>query len=202
MNNFTTPSAPADGQPPTIPKHLESLTTSVFQSLFPAISPQRTPLSSIRRVLLLNREVRSASAGSGPDASSIYTINLRHYAITSRPLVAMSRGLKRLRAAEKLATSRTQKPLRSAAAGRRPAGALPDMARLDDVADYILDPADAGFTSASETDADTDAEVEVLEASARRVPDGRSAGKRRARGMQAAAAAAAAGGDELSLIHI
>lgn len=172
MNNFTTSSIPADGQTP-IPKHLETLTTSVFQSLFPAISPQRTPLSSIRRVLLLNRETDTAHS------DSIYTISFRHYAITSKPLVSMSRGLKRLRTAEKLATSRTQKKLRPAGAkGGRSTGTLPNMARLDDVADYILNPADAGFTSASETEADTDAEVEVLETSARRVFDKRDKQRR------------------------
>jgi len=43
------------------------------------------------------------------------------------------------------------------------------MSRLDDVADYLLDPSGAGYTSASESEVDTDAEVEVLETRARRV---------------------------------
>jgi len=56
MNNFTAASAAAvEGVENPVPKHLESLVTTVFQSLFPPISPQATPLSSIKRVLLLNR---------------------------------------------------------------------------------------------------------------------------------------------------
>lgn len=43
------------------------------------------------------------------------------------------------------------------------------MSRLDDVADYLLDPSGAGYTSASESEVDTDAEVEILETKARRV---------------------------------
>lgn len=43
------------------------------------------------------------------------------------------------------------------------------MSRLDDVADYVLDPSGAGYTSASESEVDTDAEVEVMELKARRV---------------------------------
>lgn len=43
------------------------------------------------------------------------------------------------------------------------------MSRLDDVADYVLDPSGAGYTSASESEVDTDAEVEVMELKTRRV---------------------------------
>lgn len=184
MNNFTTTGTTPEGQNP-IPKHLESLTTSIFQSLFPAISPQRTPLASIRRVLLLNRE-------TNPTSDSVYTLSFRHYAITSKPLVTISRGLKRLRTAEKLATTRTQKPLQSTSkSGGRSSGALPNMSRLDDVADYLLNPAEAGFTSASESEFDTDAEVEVLETSARKVLDKRDMQRRKK------AEAAAASGESV-----
>ena len=156
MSNFT--SAPtAEGQSPAVPKHLESLTTTIFQSLFPAISPQTTPLSSIRRVLLLNREIpRSSQAGS--TSEGLYTINLRHYAITTKRM-GLSKGIRRINAAEKIL--RTGKDKR----------ALPNLGRLEDVADYLLDPSGAGggFTSGSESEAETDAEVEVLETPARKV---------------------------------
>ena len=44
--------------------------------------------------------------------------------------------------------------------GRRKGG-LPDLGKLEDVADYMLDPSAAGYTSTSDTEADTDAEVEM-----------------------------------------
>ncbi|KAI9841518.1 MAG: hypothetical protein M1838_003525 [Thelocarpon superellum] len=137
---------------PAIPKHLESLTTAVFQSLFPAISPQSTPLGSIRRVLLLSRE-----RGSDEPSNGSYTIYLRHYAITTKA-TGLSRGIRRLKAAEKLIKSR-EKTQR----------AVPNLGKLEDVADYLLDPsATAGFTSASESEVETDAEVEVLDTQGRR----------------------------------
>ena len=43
------------------------------------------------------------------------------------------------------------------------------MSRYGDVADFLLDPSAAGYTSASETEVDTDAEVEVTELNARKV---------------------------------
>ncbi len=49
---------------------------------------------------------------------------------------------------------------------------LPNLGKLGDVADYLLDPsaaASGGFTSGSETEVDTDAEVEVLETNTRKV---------------------------------
>ena len=55
MNNFISKDTDPGAQK-RVPKHLESLTTEIFQSLFPPINPQATPLSSIRRVMLLNRE--------------------------------------------------------------------------------------------------------------------------------------------------
>ncbi|KAB8338719.1 hypothetical protein FH972_021664 [Carpinus fangiana] len=170
MNNFTTASATSSS---SIPKHLEQLTTSVFQSLFPPISPQRTPLSSIKRVLLVNREP-SASA----EADGSYVLSLRHYAITAKPLVTLSRGIKRLIPVEK----RTKRSARARLAHdsdgemsdgpkkpRGSKGGFPDMSRWQDVADGVLDPSAAGYTSASDSEIDTDAEVEVLETDARRV---------------------------------
>ena len=157
MNNFTSP-PPADGDVPAVPKHLESLTTTIFQSLFPPISPQTTPLSSIRRVLLLNRELPKSAINSSSKEDGSYVINLRHYAITTKR-TGLSRCIRRLNAAEKLITEKKNKR------------SLPNLGKLQDIADYLLDPsaAGAGFTSGSESEIETDAEVEVLETTARKV---------------------------------
>ena len=162
MNNFISPTA--DGTQPAVPKHLESLTTTIFQSLFPPISPQSTPLSSIRRVLLLNRELPKASPTSNisnvdSKEDGTYVLNFRHYAITTRR-TGLSRGIKRLNAADKM--------LRHDKKNKR---GVPNLGKLEDVADYLLDPtaASGGFTSGSETEVDTDAEVEVFEKNTRKV---------------------------------
>lgn len=156
MNNFSSP-PPLDGSSPSVPKHLESLTTTIFQSLFPPISPQSTPLSSIRRVLLLNRELPKFSSTTIPVDDGSYVINLRHYAITTKP-TGLSRGIRRLNAAEKIMKERK---------GRR---VLPNLGKLEDIADYLLDPSagGGGLTSGSESEIETDAEVEVLETEARK----------------------------------
>ena len=168
MNNFTSPPS-AEGQAPAIPKHLESLTTTIFQSLFPPISPRTTPLSSIRRILLLNRELPSSSSSSEPVDNGSYIINLRHYAITTKR-TGLPRSIRRLNAAESLMRERKKK-----------CGGLPNLSKLEDVADYLLDPtaATGGFTSASETEVETDAEVEVLETTARIVLNKRQLESRR-----------------------
>ncbi|KAK4941645.1 rRNA-binding ribosome biosynthesis protein [Elasticomyces elasticus] len=158
MNNFTTPSSSEDAQKPSaIPKHLESLTTTIFQSLFPPISPQSTPLKSIKRVLLLNRETLPSTA---VDTEPKYILTLRHYAISTPPArSAVPKPLRRLNAAGKPSHS-TEKRKRT----------LPNLGRLGDIAEYLLDPnAAAGFTSGSESEGETDAEVEVLAPSARKV---------------------------------
>ena len=159
MNNFMSP-PPTDGETPAVPKHLESLTTKVFQSLFPAISPQATPLSSIRRVLLLNREVSSSDVPKSATEDGSYIINFRHYAITTKR-TGLSKGIRRINAAEKILSASKDKR------------SLPNLGRLEDVADYLLDPSGAGggFTSGSESEAETDAEVEVLETPTRKVLD-------------------------------
>lgn len=171
MNNFITPGADAKS---AVPKHLESLTTTAFQSLFPPINPQTTPLKSIRRVLLLNRE----KSEDGEDGS--FVVNFRHYAITTKT-VGISKPLKRLNAAEKLLHGQTK-------TGKK--GSLPNLSKLQDIADYMIggEGGDGymtdGGTSGSEYE--TDAEVEVLETSARKVLTSK------ARSAAAAAAAAAA----------
>jgi ribosome biogenesis protein SSF1/2 len=146
MNNFITTDAEreklGDKAPP---KHLEKLVTDMFQGLFPPIQPHATPLQSIKRVLLLNREPPSEENGT-------CTISLRHYAITTK-ITGLPKAIRRLHAAEKLIGSREKKKR-----------GLPNLGALNDVADYMLDPSAAGYTSASDTEADTDAEVEVATA--------------------------------------
>ncbi|OAP59228.1 hypothetical protein AYL99_06526 [Fonsecaea erecta] len=145
MNNFTS-QAGEDAKADPVKKQLESLTTTIFQSIFPPISPQTTPLSSIRRILLLNRE---------PQSDGTYIINLRHYAITTRR-TGISKRVRRFDPSEQRLREKKS-------------GALPNLGKLEDVADYILDPSAGGYTSASETELDTDAEIEVLETTTQRV---------------------------------
>ncbi|RAL63841.1 hypothetical protein DID88_003484 [Monilinia fructigena] len=151
MNNFISPASGSSSEN-KIPKHLESLTTTIFQSLFPPISPNATPLSSIRRVMLLNREPTK-----GEDDGT-YTINLRHYAITTKR-IGLSRPLRRLNAAEKYLHS------------KNPKKGLPNLGKLEDIADYMVGEDGAGYmtdaTSGSEVD--TDAEVEVVETRTRKI---------------------------------
>lgn len=144
MNNFITTDAAREqlGQSAP-PKHLEKLVTDMFQGLFPPIQPHTTPLHTIKRVLLLNRE------DVKDDGNGTMTITLRHYAITTK-VTGLPKAIRRLHAAEKLIKSRE----------KRNRG-LPNLGKLEDVADYMLDPSAAGYTSASDTEADTDAEVEV-----------------------------------------
>jgi ribosome biogenesis protein SSF1/2 len=153
MNNFMSKDSETDSQN-KVPKHLESLTTEIFQSLFPPINPQATPLSSIRRVMLLNRE--KTEDGS-------YIINLRHYTITTK-VTGLSRPLRRLNAAEKL--------LHSQKSGKGKKSGLPNLGKLEDIADYMVGGADGeGYmtdvTSGSEMD--TDAEVEVVETRTKKI---------------------------------
>ncbi|TKA69106.1 hypothetical protein B0A55_08855 [Friedmanniomyces simplex] len=158
MNNFTTqPKEGGNGEQkqPQIPKHLESLTTTVFQSLFPPINPTTTPLKGIKRVLLLDRKPSDPAS-----ESASYVLDLRHFAIETRTAKSVPKALRKLDAAEKL----------KHAGQKRKRGALPNLGKLDDVADYLLDPHAAdGFTSGSESEPDTDAEVEVLAPTAQKV---------------------------------
>jgi ribosome biogenesis protein SSF1/2 len=154
MNNFISKDADLADPENTIPKHLESLTTEIFQSLFPPINPQATPITSIRRVMLLNRE--KTKDGS-------YVINLRHYAITTKA-IGLSRPIRRLNAAEQLLS--TQK------SGKSKKGGLPNLGKMEDIADYMVGGPDGeGYmtdaTSGSEVD--TDAEVEVVETRTKKI---------------------------------
>lgn len=60
----------------------EKLMVTVFQNMFPPIQPQSTKVSSIRRVLMLNKDANGE-------------IQLRHYAINTK-LVEESRNIKKL----------------------------------------------------------------------------------------------------------
>jgi ribosome biogenesis protein SSF1/2 len=104
-------------------------------------------------VLLLNREPPSEG-----DNGTV-TISLRHYAITTK-VAGLPKALRRLRAAEKMIGSKEKNSKKKA---------LPNLGALDDVADYLLDPSAAGYTSASDTEMETDAEVEVAAPVTRRV---------------------------------
>ncbi|KAF9885507.1 hypothetical protein FE257_012834 [Aspergillus nanangensis] len=147
MNNFNSPKADENSK---VPKRLESLTTTVFQSLFPPINPQATPLHSIRRVMLLNREL----APEGEEEDS-YVLNLRHYAIATKK-TGVSKRIRRL----------DPKEIRNKDKNK---SVIPNLGKLEDAADYLLDPSAAGYTSASETELDTDAEVEVAESTTKKV---------------------------------
>ncbi len=171
MNNFTTP-PDGEGAHKSVSKSLESLTTTVFQSLFPPISPASTPLASVGRVLLLNRETLSESTATNENGEGSYILNFRHYSISTKS-TGVSRGIKRFNAAEKL--QRQQ--------GKINRG-LPNLGKLNDVADYLLDPSAvaSGFTSGSESEIESDAGVEVLETAPRKVLNKDQISSRRARG--------------------
>lgn len=143
MNNFNSPDATEDSK---VPKRLENLCTTIFQSMFPPINPQATPLSSIRRIMLLNREQE--------EGSDSYIMTLRHYAISTKK-TGISKRIRRL----------DPKEVRN----KDPKAAVPNLGKLEDAADYLLDPSAAGYTSASETEMDTDAEVEVAESTTRKI---------------------------------
>ena len=127
-------------------KQLESLTQTMFNAMFPIITPTTTKLEKIKRILLLKRERQE---------DGTFVVNLRHYAITQRR-TATSKRIKRL------------DPQEQKKRGRRGA-ALPNLGQLEDAADYVLNPEDGSYTSASDTDLDTDNEVEVVQTSTRKV---------------------------------
>ncbi|CAI7569325.1 unnamed protein product [Penicillium manginii] len=157
MNNFNTADVDEDAK---VPKRLEALTTTIFQSLFPPINPTATPLSSIRRVMLLNRE----PAESEEDDS--YVLSLRHYAIATKK-TGVSKRIRRL----------DPKEIRNR---EKKKAAVPNLGKLEDAADYLLDPSAAGYTSASETELDTDAEVEIAESTTRKILNKREAQRQKA----------------------
>lgn len=187
MNNFTTP-ASTTSKDQHVPKNLESLITTVFQSLFPPIAPQTTPLTSIKRVLLLDRAPQPISSststnGTSDDYPPSYILYLRHYHINTK-VTGLPRPLRRLNNAERaISGDKTLKSSRT-----------PNLGRMEDVADYFLGDPDKGYVSASETEAESDAEVEVLAPQARKV-----IGRRERDAMRAKAAAADGGENGASI---
>jgi ribosome biogenesis protein SSF1/2 len=148
MNNFSTPVPPNPDGTPGRPPPQDTLLISMFQSMFPAISAQRTPIASIRRVLLLNRH-------PAEEGSPEYIIDVRHYAISTKS-VGLSRPIRRLNAAEKRVYKGSD-PLKL-----KKKGGLPNLGKLEDIADYMLDPAAAAGGYTSESEVEEDAQVEVL----------------------------------------
>ncbi|KAI2611945.1 ribosome biogenesis protein-like protein Ssf2 [Hypoxylon sp. NC1633] len=166
MNNISTPGSDANSK---VPKHLESLTTTIFQSLFPRINPQTTPLKSIRRVLLLNREL----AKDKDDGS--FVLNFRHYAISTKP-AGVSKQLRRLDAAEKLFSAKNRK------------GGVPNLGKLEDISEYMIGGENGeGYVTdgTSGSEMDTDAEVEVLEDAPCRVLSSKARAAKRENGDEA-----------------
>ena len=178
MNNFNSPDVTEDSK---VPKRLETLTTTIFQSLFPPINPQATPLSSIRRVMLLNREPAES------DDTGSYILTLRHYAIATKK-TGVSKRIRRLDPKE--IRNRDKKK-----------AAVPNLGKLEDAADYLLDPSAAGYTSASETELDTDAEVEVTESTTRKILNKREMQRQKA-GDNAEKKAAATPGVEKRAVKL
>ncbi|KPI44522.1 Ribosome biogenesis protein SSF1 [Cyphellophora attinorum] len=173
MNNFAQASKAGKDEKDTtakdqdpIHKQLETLLTTVFQGIFPAITPSSTRLDSIKRILLLNRETPKTTKTTpsksnnntteSDQGSNPFTLSLRHYAITTRQS-NISKRVRRFDAAEQ--RRRSQKQSNKSSSG----AALPNLGRLEDAADYLLDPSAAGYTSASDTELESENEVEVLE---------------------------------------
>jgi ribosome biogenesis protein SSF1/2 len=143
MNSLQT--VPQDTQDPEqqATRRLESLVADLFRSLFPQISPMATPLTNVKRVLLLNREVNTEKDPKD------FTLTFRHYAINTKQ-AGLPKPIKRINAAEKVHKN------------ERKGKGIPNLGHLADVSEYFLDTQNGNYTSASESEPDTDAEVEVL----------------------------------------
>lgn len=109
----------------------EALLTTMFQNMFPPLNVQEISVSSIKRVLVLNKNQETG------------IIDLRHYAIETK-LVDVSKGVKRLATLK----HKTHKK-------------IPNLAKASDIADLLTDPYSAsGFTSDSEVEEDALVEIE------------------------------------------
>lgn len=146
MNNFTTPVPKNPDGTPGKPPPQDALLTSMFQSMFPPISAQHTPINSIKRIMLLNRHPVE-------EGSNEYVIDVRHYAISTKS-VGLSRPIRRINAAERRIHKNIKPGVKK--------GALPNLGKLEDIADYMLDPSAAAGGYTSESEVEEDAQVEVL----------------------------------------
>jgi ribosome biogenesis protein SSF1/2 len=142
MNNFKT--IPDDAKEPALQsqRRTENFVADAFRSMFPPVSPETAKLGASKRILLLNREPTKGEGDS-------FDITLRHYSVSTKR-VGLPKAIRRLNAAEK--SRRTE---------RRGKG-VPNLGKLDDVADYMLNEDAGNYTSASDSEPDTDGEVEVL----------------------------------------
>jgi ribosome biogenesis protein SSF1/2 len=124
-----------------VPRRLETLATSVFQSLFPALDPARVALSGLKRVVLADRGTSTTSTSSTP-SSGEFVVALRHYLVVTRP-AGLSTAVRRL------------------ARARRPTSAVPKTPNLGayaDAAEYVL-----AAAAGSESEAETENEAEEVE---------------------------------------
>jgi len=113
----------------------EKLMITVFQNMFPPIQPQLTRVSSIKRVLMINKN---------PETNEI---DLRHYAINTK-LVEENRNVKKL--------INSHHNLKKN---------LPNLANNKDVSELLLDPYSVGgITSDSEVEDDAIVEIKNEEA--------------------------------------
>ena len=104
-------------------------------------------------MLLLNRERSEEDDGT-------FIVNFRHYAITTKSTTT-SKPLRRIKAAEKLMTTKSSRQ-----------GRMPNLGKLEDIADYMIggETGDGYISDAtSGSEMDTDAEVEVVDNAPRRV---------------------------------
>ncbi|CCH45248.1 Suppressor of SWI4 1 [Wickerhamomyces ciferrii] len=104
----------------------EKLLITTFQNMFPPIQPHSTKVNSVKRVLMINKDPETGH------------IDLRHYAIDAKP-VEGSKSLKKLINAKHNLHKK-----------------LPNLGKVSDVSDLVLDPYanGAGFTSDSEVEDD------------------------------------------------
>lgn len=107
---------------------LETLMSSMFLNMFPAIDPSTTNLASFKRVLLFKK--------NGEE------IDIRHYAIETK-LVDGSKQVRKLNTAK-----------------RKLNKDLPNLSKVSDISDYLLDPYSGGYTSESEVEDDAVVEME------------------------------------------
>ncbi len=106
--------------------------------------------------MLLNREPAKENDGT-------YTLNLRHYAITTKA-TGLSRPLRRLNTAEKILSSQKT--------GKNKKGGMPNLGKMEDIADYMIggETGEGYMTDAtSGSEVDTDAEVEVVETRTKKI---------------------------------
>ncbi|KAK6461219.1 Brix domain-containing protein [Scheffersomyces coipomensis] len=108
----------------------EKLMVTMFQNMFPPIQPQSTKVSSIKRVLMINKDPQTGE------------IEIRHYAINTK-LVEENRNVKKL--------INSHHNLKKN---------LPNLSKNSDISDLLLDPYSVGgITSDSEIEDDAIVEI-------------------------------------------